>query len=192
MADKNKVMFGISNLHVGTYNVSSGGTVTLGAPYHQKGAVGLSMEPEGDSNDFYADNTKYWSGYSDQGFTGTVEVAKFDDEFKKQFLNYVELADGGIAKIKGASRPNTYVAFQTEGDAQARRVIMYNVSWAEPQREYNTTEDSTEPATDSSDITVSGDNDTGITVVTYNPGDSAYNTLFTSPPVPSLPANTTP
>lgn len=37
----NKVEFGISELHVGTYT-ESGGTVTLGTPYAQKGAVSFS------------------------------------------------------------------------------------------------------------------------------------------------------
>ena len=65
-ADNNKVEFGLSNLYVGTYTVAAGGTVTLGTPYHQAGAVSLSLDAESDSNDFYADNVKYWSGYSDQ------------------------------------------------------------------------------------------------------------------------------
>ena len=51
MADNNKVEFGISNLHVGTYT-DTNGVVTLGTPYAQKGAGSLSIEPEGDSNNF--------------------------------------------------------------------------------------------------------------------------------------------
>ena len=87
--DTNKVEFGISNLYIGTYT-DTNGTVTLGTPYHQKGAVNLSLEPDGDDNDFYADNVKYWSGFSDNGFTGEIEVAKFDLEAKKQFFGYVQ------------------------------------------------------------------------------------------------------
>ena len=37
----NKVEFGISELHVGTYTVGEGGVVTMGTPYAQKGAVSL-------------------------------------------------------------------------------------------------------------------------------------------------------
>ena len=40
----NKVEFGISQLHVGTYTVDNQGVVTLGTPYHQKGAVSFSPE----------------------------------------------------------------------------------------------------------------------------------------------------
>ena len=186
-ADNNKVEFGISQVHVGTYAVDPDtGTVTLGTPYHQKGAVSLSVEAETDSNDFYADNVKYWSGFSDNGFTGSLEVAKFDTDFKTQFLGYRVLTDGGVASIKGATLPNTYVAFQTEGDVEARRVILYNVAMGAITREYNTIEDTKEPVTESLDLTVTGDNATGITMVSYKPADTGYATLFSAPPVPAL------
>lgn len=182
----NKVEFGISNLYVGTYSVNAQGTVTLGTPYHQAGAVNLSVEAESESNDFYADNIKYWSGFSDNGFTGTIEVAKFDAAFKTQFLGYQTLADGGIAAVKGAQKPNTYIMFQTEGDESARRVIMYNVALGSIDREYATIEESKEPTTESMDITVTGDNATGLTIVSYDADASGYATLFTNPPVPTI------
>ncbi len=186
MADNNKVEFGLSELHVGTYTVAQDGTVTLGTPYAQKGAVSLSVDAESDSNDFYADNVKYWSGFSDNGFTGSLEVAKFDTEFKTSFLGYEELTGGGIAAVKNANLPNVYIAFQTEGDAEGRRVIMYNCQLGAISREYSTIEDTKEPVTESLDITVTGDNGTGITMVSYKPTDTAYATLFTAPPVPAL------
>ena len=30
----NKVLFGFSDLYIGTYTVGAGGTVTMGTPYH--------------------------------------------------------------------------------------------------------------------------------------------------------------
>lgn len=185
MADNNKVEFGISELHIGTYT-DTNGTVTLGSPYHQAGAVSLSVEKEEESNDFYADNVAYWSGFSDNGFSGSIEVARFDTDAKKNFFGYAETTGDGIAAIKGATRPKVYIAFQTEGDAESRKVIMYNVALGGITREFNTIEDSKEPATESCDITVIGDNTTGITIASYKPGDSDYATLFTNPPVPAL------
>lgn len=184
--DNNKVEFGLSNLYVGTYTVAGNGDVTLGTPYHQKGAVSLTLDPESDSNDFYADNVKYWSGYSDNGFTGSIEVAKFDSDFKTQFLGYRALTDGGIAQIKNAVLPSVYVMWQAEGDVEARRCIMYGVSLGAISREYNTIEESKEPVTESIDITVTGDNGTGIVLTSYKPADTGYSTLFTAPPVPEL------
>ena len=184
MADK--VQFGISNLHVGTYTDDGNGTVTLGTPYHQAGAVSFSPEENSEQNDFYADNIVYWSGYSGGTIEGDLEVALFDDDFKTQFLGYVTLTDGGLANVKNATKPNIYIAFEVDGDDIGRRVIMYNCTCGAITREYNTIEDSKEPATETLAITCAGDNSTGVTMATYKPTDTGYATLFTAPTEPSL------
>lgn len=182
----NKVEFGISNLYVGTYTVGTTGTVTMGTPYHQAGAISFSPEEQSESNNFYADNVIYWSGYSGGTFEGDLEVAKFDDTFKTQFLGYIQKAsDGGLACVKNATKPNVYIAFQVEGDAESRRVIMYNCSLGGITREYATEEESIEPATETIAVTVAGDNKTGISMVSYNQATTGYSTLFTNPPAPT-------
>ena len=97
MPDKNKVEFGISNLHIGTFSTDESGQATLGAPYHLPGAKTLTLNPEGESSDAYADNVKYRAGFSDNGFSGSLEVMRFTTEFKKQFAGYKVLDDGGLA-----------------------------------------------------------------------------------------------
>ena len=183
----NKVEFGISELHVGTWTVAQDGTVTMGTPYHQAGAVSFSPEENSEQNTFYADNIAYWSGYSGGTIEGDLEVAMFDDAFKTQFLGYVALADGGLANVKNATKPNVYVAFQVEGDAESRRVILYNCTLGAITREYNTIEESKEPTTETLAVTCTGDNNTGATMAVYKTGDAGYATLFTSPAAPSLP-----
>ena len=182
----NKVEFGISQLHVGTWTVAQDGTVTMGTPYHQAGAVSFSPEENSEQNTFYADNIAYWSGYSGGTIEGDLEVAMFDDAFKTQFLGYVALADGGLANVKNATKPNVYVAFQVEGDAESRRVILYNCTLGAITREYNTIEESKEPTTETLAVTCTGDNNTGATMAVYKTGDAGYATLFTSPAAPSL------
>lgn len=185
----NKVLFGFSNLYVGTYTVSESGTVTLGTPYHQKGAVGFSPEENSDKSDFYADNVAYYTTYAGGTHEGDITVAMFDDAFKTQFLGYVQLDDGGIARVKNPITPNVYIAFEVDGDAEKRRVIMYNGTFGSIVREYATTEETKEPQTESLSATFVGDNATGISMVTYRPQDAAYATLFTNPPVPALPSD---
>ncbi len=181
----NKVEFGISNLYVGTYTVATDGTVTMGSPYHQAGAVSFSPDENSDKTDFYADNVIYWSGYSGGTFEGDLEVAKFDDTFKKNFLGYIEKGDGGLAVVKNAAKPNVWIAFQVEGDSESRRCIMYNCSLGGITREYATIEESKEPATETIAVTVAGDNATGISMVSYNQTATGYSTLFTNPPAPT-------
>ena len=187
---ENKVKFGVSNLHFGTYNVSDAGVVTLGTPFHLPGTTEIKMDAESEENKFYADNVVYWSGYSDNGYSGEITNALFTDEFKKQFMNYVELDDGGLAQIKGQQNKNVYIMFESDGDKEKRRGILYNCSLGQISREYATTDDKTEPQTATLPFTVNGDNGTGIVRVSYKPADSAYDTLFTNPPVPALPKTT--
>lgn len=182
---KNKVIFGVSQLHVGEYNVSTTGVVTLGTPFAVPGTVKISIEAESEENKFYADNIVYWSGYSDNGLSGEIENAFFPDDFKTRFMNYQALSNGGIAQIKGKKNKPVYFAFQAEGDGESRRGIFYNVALGQITREYSTTEDSTEPATATLPFTVNGDNATGVTRVAFTEGASAYSTLFTTPPVPT-------
>ena len=186
MTDTNKVEYGLSEIHVGTYTVGLNGEVTMGPPYRMPGAVALNLDPETEENSFYADNVNY-SNYQDNGFTGSLEMARFPDKFKTQFLGYVELSDGGIAATKGKEKPKVYIAFQGEGDAQQRRCILYNVSLGGIKVEKGTKEASTEPKTQSIDMTVTGDNATGIIMAEYTQDVSGYSTLFTNPPAPTLP-----
>ena len=181
----NKVEFGISNLYVGTYTEGTGGSVTMGTPYHQKGAVSFSPEENSERNVFYADNTEYYVTYTGGTFEGDLEVALFDEKFKTDFLGYVKKADGGIAQVKNATKPKVYVAFQVEGDDKSRRVIMYNCTFGAITREFATTEESTEPATETIAVSVSGNNANGVSMVSYLEGVTGYSTLFTNPPAPT-------
>lgn len=182
----NKVEFGISQLHVGTYTVGDKGAVTLGTPYHQNGAVSFSPETQIENNTFHADNIAYWSGYSGGTIEGDLEVAMFDDEFKTQFLGYRALTNGGLAQVKNAIKPNVYIAFQVEGDAESRRVILYNCALGAIKREYATIEESKEPATETLGVICTGDNASGVIIAVLKPADTGYATLFTAPTAPVI------
>lgn len=185
----NKVEFGISQLHVGTYTevtTTSGTTVTLGTPYHQNGAVSFSPQVQSNKNDFYADNIVYWSGYSGGTLEGDLEVAMFDDQFKKNFLGYKALTNGGLASVKNPTKSNVYIAFQIEGDDESRRVILYNCTLGSINRNYNTIEENKEPTTETLAVTCVGDNTSGVTMAVLKPGDSGYTNLFTSPTAPVI------
>ena len=191
MAD-NKVLYGFSDLYIGTYTEADDGTVTLGTPYHQAGAVGFSPEGSGENYTFYADNIPYFSYYSSGAYEGDITVAMFDDAFKTQFLGQVEVEGGGIAEVKNATKPNVYLAFEVQGDKEARRILFLNGSLGDINREYATIEESVEAQTEVISATFVGDNKTGISKVTYKPGDAGYDTLFTAPTVPVISTDATP
>jgi len=186
-----KVFFGFSDLYVGTYTVDSGGNVSLGSPYHQKGAVSLTMDSDSDQFNEYADNIVYWSTETNSGrASGTLEVELFDDSFKTMFLNYVQLDDGGLARIKGMAKPNIYMMFeyQTDDPDAPCRIIIYNGVFGAIKADHSTIEETPQPQHETIPVTFYGDNGTGITDVEYVEGDSGFATLFSNPPVPMLPS----
>ena len=185
---ENKVLYGFKDLYIGTYEVDSNGDVTMGSPYHQKGAVGFSPEEQGENYTFFADDSAYFSYYSSGTFEGDLVVARFDDAFKKQFLGYVELDDGGLAQIKNAKKPDVYIMFEVQGNEGPERLIYYNGSMGGITREYATIEDNIEVQTETIPIKIDGDAATGISKVGYDETKSGFDTLFTNPPAPTLPA----
>lgn len=185
----NKVLFGISNLHVGTWTevtTTTGTTVTMGSPYHQKGAVSMSPSEANEKSDFYADDILYYSSFAGGTFEGDLEVAMFDDTFKTTYLGYVNLTNGGIAVKKNATKPKVYIAFEVQGDAEKRRVVFYNCEFGAITRSYSTITETKEPQTETISFTAAGDNNTGVTMATFKPTDSGYTSLFTSPTAPVI------
>lgn len=182
----NKVLFGISNLHIGTWTEGENNAVTLGTPYHQKGAVSMSPTEANEKSDFYADDVLYYSSYAGGTFEGEIEVAMFDDAFKTQFLGYVTLTNGAIAIKKNATKPKVYISFEVQGDTEARRVIFYNCEFGAITRSYNTITETKEPQTETITFTATGDNNTGVTMATLKPADSGYSDLFTTPTAPVI------
>lgn len=185
---ENKVLFGFRDLYIGTYEVDDEGEVTMGTPYHQKGAVGYSPEEQGENYTFYADDTSYFSYYSSGVFEGDLVVARFDDAFKKQFKGYVQLDDGGIAQIKDAKTPSIFMMFEVQGNEGPERVIYYNGTMGGINREYATIEENVEVQTETVSVRFIGDNKTGISRVGYSEDKAGFATLFTNPPKPTLPA----
>lgn len=183
----NKVRFGLKNLHAGTYTEALGGTITLGTPMAVPGAVRMNLEPSTEEVVFYADDVRYYVDYSDNGFDGELEMAMFPDAFKTAFLNYVTLADGGIAQVKGMPTKPMYLVFESDGDAEKRRGIVYNLKPGMIQREYQTREASKTPVTATLPFMVSGVNSNGVTRVSYGQSTAVYSTIFETPPVPVLP-----
>ena len=185
--NENKVLFGMKEMYIGTYTENADGTVTMGEPYHQTGAVGFSPEEQGSNYNFYADDGVYYSYYTTGRFEGDLVVARFDREFRTLFMGEIELDDGGLAMIKNAKRPNVYLAFETQGDQGPERLIFYNGSLGGITREYATIEEEVEVQTEKMPLTFTGDNTTGMTKVVYMEGDEGFETLFTNPPAPKLP-----
>lgn len=181
---KNKVRFGVKNLHIGLYTVNNDGTVTMGAPMHIPGTVKLTMDPDTEQMLFYADDVVFAEDDSGQGYEGELEHANLPDDFKIDFLGYVELDDGGVAAIENADVQPVYMMFESGGDHNARRGVIYNIVLGSIKREYETIEKTKTPKTETLPFTIYGDDETGIVKISWGSDSDTYNTLFADPPSP--------
>lgn len=188
MATKNLIEYGVSSIGACSYTVSDTGVVTLGTPVMCPGAKSIKLEEQIVENSESFDNITYYYASTNDGDKGSIEVAYFPDEFKKQFLGNVTLDDGGIGSLIGAKKTPVCIFGQFEGDAANRRFILYNTALGAISREFKSVEEGKiETATESIDIRVIGDKATKLYKAIYLDGSTGYDALFTTPPVPKLP-----
>lgn len=151
-ATPNKVMFGLSNAHYAVYDPTEG---TYGTPIPIKGSVSLSLDTEGDSSSFHADNVVYFTTNKNGGYSGTFEIAYAEHQMLEDLLGYED--DGGLLLEFSDVQPAQFaLLFEIDGNVNKQRFVLYNCTLARPSTEANTTEDTVEPSTQSLDITAIG------------------------------------
>ncbi|MFR6151378.1 MAG: major tail protein [Peptoniphilus sp.] len=178
---KNKVKFGLKNVHVWPITEATSEKITYGEVIKVPGAVSLSLEASGDSNPFYADDMIYWNQYSNNGYEGELEIALIPEEFEVQILGYLKDKNGAIVESNASKSKNYAMAFEFDGDVTQTRHIFYNCSSSRPDIEGATTEDKTEPQTDTISITTAPASDTGYVKARLEKGQTGYDTFFTTP-----------
>ena len=83
---KNKVKFNICNVHYALITVDDDGEVTFGTPVAMPGAVSLSLEPNGEPSNFYADGYAYYTIPNNMGYEGDLELAMVPESFRTDVL----------------------------------------------------------------------------------------------------------
>ena len=58
---ENKVVFGLKNCHYAVITEDETGAFTYGTPVALKGATEISLDPRGETSDFYADDVLYYT-----------------------------------------------------------------------------------------------------------------------------------
>jgi len=152
----NKVKFGIEDAHVAFFDATTAteGSPAWDAPQAVNGAVSLTMNPEGDTNDFYADNTKYYTSNTNNGYTGTLEVANVPDEIIAEMLGMTVDTNGMLVESTEDKQKEFALMGEIKGDAKDRRFVYYRCKAARPSQDSTTTDTGEIPDTDSLEVTV--------------------------------------
>ena len=150
---KNKVKFNICNVHYALITVSEEGEVTFGTPVAMPGAVSLSLEPNGEPSNFYADGYAYYTISNNMGYEGDLELAMVPESFRTDVLK--ESLDDNSVLVESANveTANFALLFEFDGDVKKIRHVLYNCSAARPNIESATNEEEIEVQTETLAIT---------------------------------------
>lgn len=151
---KNKVTYGLRNVHV-AFADTSGETLTWETPIAVPGAVSWSPSPEGESSNFFADDTIYFTTNANIGYTGSLEIANFPDEVITKMLGWETDSNGMIVETADAVPAKFALLGEVQGDVKNRKFIYYDVQANRPSKEQRTKEDTVEPNPDVLPVTVS-------------------------------------
>ena len=147
-----KVKFGLKNVHMAPITGIADGKYTYGDIIKVPGAVSISLEPQGDSSDFFADNIKYFSAYANNGYEGDFELAMITDEIREKIFGERKDKNGGFFEnINDVFKPFA-LGFEIDGDDKGRKFWYFNCSCSRSKNEAKTIESSKEPSTDTMTI----------------------------------------
>ena len=173
---KNKVKFNICSVHYALITVDDNGDVTFGTPVAMPGAVSLSLEPNGEPSNFYADGYAYYTISNNMGYEGDLELAMVPESFRTDVLK--ESLDDNSVLVESANveTANFALLFEFDGDVKKIRHVLYNCSAARPNIESTTNEEEIEVQTETLAITAAP---LANGYVKARTGDSTTDTVYT-------------
>lgn len=88
MGNRNKVRYGLKNVHYALLSTAEDGTISYGKPV----AWPVKFSAQGSQEPFYADDIKYYVTSSNTGYNGNLETALVPEDFKTAVLGEIKRA----------------------------------------------------------------------------------------------------
>lgn len=154
MADKaNKVKFGLKNVYYAKITFDEDSNPTFGTPVRIPGAVNLSLDAEGESEPWYADDSIYVVLAANNGYSGDLEIALIPESFSTDILHEEMDSNSVMVEQSDVEVEHFALLFEFNGDQHKTRHVLYNCTCSRPTIESATTEDTREPQTDTLSLT---------------------------------------
>ena len=123
---ENKVRFGLKNVYYAllTEAADSSTNNSFGTPKAVPGAVSMTMDSNGTDGTFYADNVAYYKTFANNGYTGSLEMARITDEMLEDVWGMT--VENGILTEKNNVQPKPFaLMFQIRGDKNEELYVLY-------------------------------------------------------------------
>ena len=145
---KNKVKFNLKNAHYAMLSIAADGTVSYGTPVALPGEVSISLDANGEPENFYADGVAYYVINNNMGYDGDLELAIIPESFRVDALNET-LDDNNVLVENANTELNSFaLLFEFDGDVRHIRHVLYNCSASRPGIEGQTNEESRQVQTE--------------------------------------------